>query len=64
MGKNTDKTNTILFSQALLDALQAEIVRICKKIEPASDQNNRLATITDNLQTLSENIKDYKKYFD
>lgn len=60
----TDNSGTVMFNQALLDTLSGEIKRIREIIEPGSDQNNRLAAITDNLQTLSDNIKDYKKYFD
>jgi aconitase B len=66
MNKTTDdreKNEALMFSQSLIHTLESEIRRLQEMIAPGSDANNRIAEITQNIRSLTENIKDFRKYF-
>lgn len=58
-----DKNGALMFSQSLINTLESEIKRLQEMVTPGSDANNRIAEISQNIKSLTENIKDFKKYF-
>jgi len=58
-----DKNGALMFSQSLINTLDSEVKRLQEMVTPGSDANNRLAEITQNVKSLTENIRDFKKYF-